>query len=242
MSFFRYFPETDYYFGEEELPDRFRNIAVYAEVIDEIRNNIGFYQDYTIAPGERPDQVSFKFYGTAQYHWTFWLMNDNIREQGWPLANQDIVQKAQTAHPLTTITTRNTLTDKMLTYQILTGNTSGATGYIEYRHLDLGQLHVEVTSGTFLNGEIISSVNANDEVETITATSVGPEYLAAHHYEDANGDYADFDPTVGPGALLTEVSHLDRYINFNENLRQIRVIKPSVINQVTKAFREAIRN
>jgi hypothetical protein len=243
MSFFTYFPTVDYYFGDEERPDRFRNIAVYAEVIDEIRNNVAFYQDYYIKEYERPDQVSFKFYKTPNYHWTFYLMNDNIRERGWPLTNREILDKAQKDYSLVTITTRSTLTDKMIPYQILTGSSSGATAYVEYRDLDLGQLHVEMTSTTsFIAGETITSLNADGELESITAFSIGSEYLSAHHYENAAGEYVDIDPLVGPGALLTEVTHLDRYITLNDELKTIRIIKPEQITQVAKAFREAIRN
>ena len=50
------------------------------------------------------------------------------------------------------------------------------------------------------------------------------------------------DPAVGPGALLTEVTHLDRYIKDNDNLKQIKVVKPDLINQVVSLFKQAINS
>jgi hypothetical protein len=240
MSYFRYFPRVDYTFGDETMPDRFENISIYADIIDQIRNNIAFYEDYYIQDGERPDQVSYTLYDTPDFHWTFYLMNDKIREQGWPLSNREIYEKAQLDFPQTTLTTRTILTDRFKIGQTITGNTSAATGTIDHRHLDLGQLVLSNVSGTFTDGEIVSSVNANDVVETITVTSTSPEYLSAHHYENSTGETVDIDPTVGPGALLTEITYTDRYTTFNENLKQIRVIKPSVMTNVAKSFREAV--
>jgi len=242
MNYFKYFPLTAYGFGNETQPDVFRNITVYAEVIDEIRNNLAFYNDYHIQEFERPDQVSQKLYGTPNYHWTLWLMNDNIREQGWPLSNREINERILETYPHKVITTKTTLTDRFIVGQTLTGNSSGATGTIHHRHLDLGQLVVNNATGTFRAGEIISSTNADGDVETITVTSFEDEYNSAHHYEDANGNYVDIDPTVGPGAQLTEVTYFDRYFQMNEDLKQIRVIKPNNIIEVVNAFREAIRS
>ena len=242
MSLFRYFPTIEYLFGDEKTPDRFRDISIYADVFDELRNNIAFYQNYTIKEFERPDQVSYKFYNTAEYHWTFYLMNNHIRERGWPLTNRELIAKAAIDYPLLTMTTRTTLIGKFQVGQTVTGNTSGATGTINSRRHDLGQVILSNVSGSFTAGEVVSSTNADEEIETITATSTSLEYNAAHHYTNAAGEWVDIDPAVGPGALLTEVTHLDRFVENNDELKEIRVIKPSVVNDVVKAFREAIRS
>lgn len=240
MSYFRYFPQSFYKFGEEQTTEIFPNISVYADILDEIRDNISFYDTYIIQENSRPDQVSYDLYGTPQYHWTFYLMNTKLREQGWPLSNKELIEKVQSDRELVVVTTRNSLNGVMLPYQIVRGSSSGTTGYVEYRNLDLGQLTIEVTEGTtFVAGETITS-DTVDGLQLITAASVSPEYLAAHHYEDANGVTVDIDPTVGPGALLTEVTHLDRYIRINDDLKSIKVIKPDVIRDVVKSFREAV--
>lgn len=240
MSYFRYFSDVDYIFGDEKLPDLFQNIAIYSNIFDEVKNNIAFYQDYYIQETERPDQVSYFLYGTSTLHWTFYLMNDKLREQGWPLSNYEVVEKAKRFYQQTTITTRTKLTDKFKVGQTISGSSSIATGTIDHRHLDLGQLVVKDITGTFTPGETINSINANGVLESIVLFSVTPEYLSAHHYENASGEVVDIDPEVGPGFQLTEITYLDRYVNQNESLKQIKVIKPSAINSVINAFREAV--
>jgi hypothetical protein len=240
MSYFRYFPDEFYNFGDGDTSEIFANLSVYAEVVDEIKDNIAFYDDYYIQEGERPDQVSHKIYGTPDYHWTFYLMNTKIRERGWPLTNQELLAKALSDYDHTAITVKANLSTQFLVGQTINGSSSGATGIIDHRHIDLGQLYVNVQSGTFIAGETITSTNANGDLELLIADSVVIEYLSAHHYEDANGVYTDIDPEVGPGAQLTEITNLDRYVRLNDELKQIRIIKPKVINSVVRSFREAI--
>ena len=84
-NFFRFFPVVDYKFGTNGGTDQFENISIYANVVDQVVNNVAAYQEYYLLPGERPDQVSQKLYNTPNYHWTFFLMNDTLRESGWPL-------------------------------------------------------------------------------------------------------------------------------------------------------------
>jgi hypothetical protein len=58
---------------------------------------------------------------------------------------------------------------------------------------------------------------------------------------DADGIWTDVDPYSAPSVLLTPVTYLDRYQTANDELRRIKVIKRSAINQVAKAYQEALR-
>lgn len=211
MSYFEFFPDTSYRFGDEANPDTFENIAIYADVIDQIKENVAFYYDYTIEEFERPDQLSQKLYGTPIYHWTFFLLNNNIRERGWPISNEELLEKAIELYPNTTLTTRTQITslNPSLTtdsiFQVgrtVSGNSSGATGTIVARNLNIGQIIINNVVGTFADGESISSVAENGDVQTIVLESSSLEYNAAHHYENTSGEEVDIDPTVGPSAFL----------------------------------------
>jgi len=240
MSYFRYFPLVNYKFGDETLPDAFQNISLYSNVVDEIKNNIAFYQDYYIPENERPDQTSYFLYETPTLHWTFFLMNDKLRQRGWPISNYNLIEKAKKDYSLTTLTTRSKLTDKFKVGQTIIGNSSGTTAMINYRRLDLGQIIISQASGSFIPGESIVSTNSEGSTEQITLLSSSPEYLAAHHYENVSGEVVDIDPELGPGSMLTEVTHLDRLIEQNEDLKQIRIIKTNAISTVVSTFREAV--
>jgi hypothetical protein len=69
---------------------------------------IDFYNYYDIVD-ERPDQLSFKLYGDVSYYWTFYLLNDNIRRQGWPVKQVELDAWIKKRYFRTVITTRDSL-------------------------------------------------------------------------------------------------------------------------------------
>lgn len=240
MAYFYNFPKTLYRFGNEETVTAFQDISAYVDIIDQIKDDINFYRFYTILDGDRPDVVSYKIYGTPFYYWSFFLLNDNLKMQGWPLSNSATVEKAQEDFPNTTITTTADLTGVFLPGQVVAGSTSGATGTIIKRRLDFGQLIIE-GSHEFVSGEIITST-VNDIVQTVTLSAASEEYNSVHHYENSEGNYVDVDPAVGNAALFTEVTFLDRYIASNDELKTIKVIKPNSFSGIVSAFNSALRS
>ena len=243
MNYFKNFPVTAYAFGEETLPDIFRDITIYVSIIDDIKDNVAFYNDYHIQEFERPDQVSNNLYGTVDYYWTFWLMNDKLRARGWPLTNRDINARLLKDYPLDTLTTKSYILESFKIGQTVTGQTSGATGTIEHRHVNLGQLVLKNASGTFTSGENVVSTNADGELETIVAFEYAKEYNSAHHYKNGN-EYQDVVTSSGtfdPGSY-TKVTYTDYLFDQNDELRQIKVIKPENIIEITNAYREALRS
>ena len=80
--FFKNFDIIDYRFGDNEPPVLFNNITQYVDMVDQLKDNVSFYNKYTIVAGERPDTLAYELYGNTDYYWTFYLMNDHIRESG----------------------------------------------------------------------------------------------------------------------------------------------------------------
>jgi len=234
--FFSNFPQVLYRFGDEVDFNAFQNISAYVEVLDQVKNNSSLYVKHTILDGERPDVLSQKLYNQSRFHWTFYLMNDKIRRQGWPLGYDELVLKAQKDYPNKTLVTRDLIFEKFSVGDTVTGIGSGATATVLRRNLDLGQIIVKPTNNyTFNNGELIS-----DGTDQVTLTSVSEEYNSAHHYENASGKTVDIDPEVGPGVLLTEITHLGRYEAANEELKDIIVISPSQISEVARIYDQAM--
>jgi hypothetical protein len=71
---------------------------------------------------------------------------------------------------------------------------------------------------------------------------VSEEYNSVHHYENSDGQYVDIDPAVGNAALFNEVTFLDRYIASNDELKTIKIIKPTSLNGIVSAYTEALRS
>ena len=166
MPFFTNFPRVNYKFGDEFEPSLFQNLTAYIDIIDRVKDDINFYEKYYIRDNMRPDALSYEIYGTPDYYWTFWLINDNLRQQGWPLSEQEIFSLGRQYYPNTVIsTTRNMANEFFKGDIIVAGNLTNPDfkAKILEKNLDLGQLVVK---------PII-------EVRTISVTNGGSGYTTA---------------------------------------------------------------
>lgn len=86
MSFFTQFPKIQYDINangtKTEITDIFRHVDVNESFID----NITTYTWYEIKEGERPDVVSNRLYGSPDYYWTFFVLNESLKQglNTWP--------------------------------------------------------------------------------------------------------------------------------------------------------------
>ena len=159
MAFFRNFPLLNYNFGNETDTAIFQNISAYIDLIDQVANDASFYTYYTILDGDRPDTVSYKLYNTTDYYWTFYLLNENIRLQGWPLTVQELITSSREFYPNIVITTEDEIATRFkIGDTALQGTITNPTakGEIIERNIDLGQIIVrpvvEVRSIAVTNG------------------------------------------------------------------------------------------
>tara|TARA_R110000765_G_scaffold9042_5_gene28593 strand:- start:5501 stop:7345 length:1845 start_codon:yes stop_codon:yes gene_type:complete len=91
-AFFKQFPNTtlDIYGdgSQYKMTDIFRS----ADVTDTKLDDLTTYIDHVITDGERPDVVSQRLYGDPNYHWTFFVVNDWLKEGmiRWPLSEVQV--------------------------------------------------------------------------------------------------------------------------------------------------------
>ena len=170
---------------------------------------------------ERPDTLSYKLYGTTDYYWTFYLLNDSIREGGWPLSGADLQAKALIDYPNRVITTTSDISSTFLPNETLIGLTSTSTGKILKRYLDLGQIVVNSPNNFNVNELIRTST---DEITTVSVYTETTQYNSVHHYEDANGNWVDINPFTQSISGLISVTYLDRMIIRNDELKTIKSI------------------
>lgn len=238
MAYFKSFPKINYNFNGESAVAV--NLTAYAEVMDDVRLSASFYQDYHISNGERADNVAFSLYNDPQLHWVLYLMNPKLREQGWPVSHTDLVKLVKKNHPNTTLVIRADMTTRLHVGSVIKGFTSEAVGTIVYKNLDLGQLTVE-TDGTFVAEELIKDVASGEVYSDFTVDTVVAEHLSAHHYT-RNGEYVDINPYEPIPEDVIKTTFLDEYEKTNDDLKQIRIIKPSSITTVVSAFNKAIKS
>ena len=254
-DYFNKFSRVDYIFGDEYFAkgggdtalELMQNLTSYVEVIDSVKQNASFYSKYQILEGDRPDQVSQKIYGTPNYHWTFYIMNDNLRASGWPLTNNELERKYKRDFPHQFIQTTSDLTSVFTVDQIVVGSQSGTAGRCLRRYLDNGVLIVNTTS-SYTAGETVNNVTAAELKtgqrtglpESATVVATGDEYNAPYYYIDASKNRVDIDPSVGPGAQLTPITFADYYIEQNDALKLINVIRPDAINEIVNTYFQAL--
>jgi len=185
MSYFTNYPTVNYKFGNEQSSTKVQDIGAYVDLIDRVKDDISYYEEYNLRNGDRPDQVSNYLYGSPDYYWTFFLLNDDLKMRGWPLTQSRISDKAKEEYPNITLSTRANLSTQFLVGSAIQGQTSGVTGKILRRRPDMGQIIVEktATNQTFTGTPDTSSnldialttentfVNSSDWVITNTTTN-----------------------------------------------------------------------
>ena len=95
MAYFNNFASIDYDFDGTGINRTIKNLAQYSTIISKNIDNVAFYSYYNIQDGERPDNVSEKLYGTPNYYWTFFIVNDFLRDgytSSWPLSYRNFAK------------------------------------------------------------------------------------------------------------------------------------------------------
>jgi len=249
MSYFRYFPKDFYTFGNEERPDYVQNLSIYVDIVDQAKNTISFYRDYYIQDGERPDQISYKLYDTPNYHWTLFLMNDKLKQYGWPLKKEDVLLKVKNDFSGKIITTYSPLfvggESLFRVGDIFENLDQTKFGVVTERDVNKGYIQFTETVGTFTAGDVIKTL---DQDPTITINSVIEKYESIKHYTNPAGEILQLsvDEQTGglqePAANLTPLNYIDYYLQRNEDLKQIKVIRQEAINELAQLFREALQS
>ena len=248
-QFFQNFPLVSYNFGTEVDPAVFQNISAYIKIIDELKDNIAFYTTVHIQDYDRPDNFSYKLYGTTEFYWTFYYLNDDVRESGWPIPQQDLLPKAKLDYPHQTVLTTADISKTFLPGHTVKGASSGSTGTVIKRYLDLGQIIIDSPNNFDAGENITPAINGVEQTaDFIVVTSNVEQYNSVHHYEDASKDYVDLGLVPsGNGtasypslALKTPVTYFDRILAKNDSLKEIKVLKPEVAAQIKTEFNKLL--
>ena len=68
------------------LPDILRRVKLRSS----LSSSRFVFDKYNVKEGEKPEDVAFKYYGDAQYHWVIMVVNNiTDRYYGWPMTQPD---------------------------------------------------------------------------------------------------------------------------------------------------------
>ena len=255
-NFFNNFPLVEYLFGDDvEQTALFQNISAYINIIDELSDDVSFYNTITIGENERSDTVSFRLYDTTEFYWTFYYLNDHIRESGWPLTVQELYKQVKIDYPNRVVVTNSPMHDILLPGTPVRGSQSSTVGTVVKRNLDMGQLIIRAGDNFNAQSSVGSSfeeiVDISDGAELtskVTSISESAQYDAIHHYENSKGEYQFLTPNTGGGGVNLSVgsdwlpvTYWERYEAKNFALRQIKVLTPNVARQVQAEFNKLLK-
>jgi hypothetical protein len=233
--YFQEFPITKYdlYFNKQlsDVTDIFRIV----KVKNRFKDDITFYNFYDIQDGERPDVVSQKLYGSPEYYWTFFMINDSLVNYyaDWPLSNTDLQVMIDKKYEGTVLTTSEDFSTKFIRNTAIQGLKSGARANVISKDSNNGTIYIEPISGVFLPNEIVRDELTND---FITIDGLREFKYAIHHYEDANGNY------VNKSISATPITNEEYEFNLNDAKAKIKTIRPAYIRSIADQFIEQINS
>ena len=273
MAFFKQFPKVEYDFNRQgvimNMVDIYRSVRPLQNFVDDT----AAYVFYEIRNGERPDIISNKLYGNQNFYWTFFVVNEALHDglQVWPMSQEDLftyIEREYEGYAITTnpVITRDsdglivahenslagsvpgTTTGKFQLGETITGGTSGATGTLVKKDLDLNQLIVQNVTGAFLGDPTVVPTNLTERITGSTSGDFVDSYQAykyadAPHHWFLQGDKEE--KVVTNGAYITggeETSDITFKSNravveeINDERSRIRVIAPSYIEQFADQF------
>ena len=93
MSYFSQFPLMAYDMAGNKVYKLLPNILRRVKLRAGLRSGAFLFDNYDVKDGERPEDIAFKWFGDAEYHWII-LMTNNITDRyyQWPLSQPQFAE------------------------------------------------------------------------------------------------------------------------------------------------------
>lgn len=242
MGYFVNFPTTDYDINGDGVLDNLVNLTAVAKISDELIANASYYDMVTIQDGERPEQLSYRLYGSTEYYWTFLMINSGINNiwNDWPKSSSQLLEYCERKYEGVAAMTE----DSLFTLNEITGDystkfeigeqvtaPSGALATIRGIHRNNNYLVLDVISGEFEStGETIYGTSSQDSIACSSILSAA--YAPKYHIDTSTGV-----PTQQRSAGTYAFTNLDFETMLNDQNRLIKVIKPTHIADIAAEFK-----
>ena len=264
MSYFRQFPKLPYDFDRNGIQQTVVDIYRSARPLKAFLDDLNAYSFYEIKNGERPDIVSQRLYGTTQYYWTFFVINDFLHDglAAWPMSQEKLHAYMAQEYEGVVITTNpyvdetgdigvissypNSLSGRFQLGEIVTGTTSGATGILVKKNLDMNQLVLQTVVGSFIGSSAPGPSNATESITGLLSDDSVNTY-DVYKYIDAPHNYyrtddpdkrvqtnAIFIPGGEPSGELSFHTHRNHLFTSNEARSKMRVVDPKYISRLCR--------
>lgn len=252
--YFKNLPLTSYNF-QDDPNSRTLVVDIFRQVRADMRiDDANAYTFYEIQENERPDQVSWKFYDTPEYFWTFFLINDHLWDglHSWPKEYNELQDYIADKYTKTFITgylnagytgsNHLVLDQEWVVGETITGNLTGHTAEISEIDTFMNRLEIINATGDFAQDEyIMGSTSGGRWVRSQPYDfSVEEQINAAHHYEDIDGMEIPRTLFSKGETEVFEVTHREYERRLNDDRQQIRVLKRDLVEDFARAYKKLI--
>jgi hypothetical protein len=228
--YFKSFPYTYYSLDDASTVQVVTNITTRIALSEEVKNNLGLYDEYDIKDGETPELLADKFYGNPEQHWLILHYNEIIDPRfDWPLdtnnLNRYVASKYANVNAVHHYEDANGNYANGNVYLIsssdfsefnvndaITNITNVGTGYINQK-ISSSNVRVTVTTGGFISGDRIKNTSNTNSSANITST------------------------VVLSGTPITNYTYED---DINESKRRIKILKASYVDAVVNDFKKKL--
>jgi|TARA_B110000858_G_C17795189_1_gene472036 hypothetical protein len=213
MSYFSLFPKIGYDYNREGVIQNVVNIFRHVRPVQNYIDNLAAYKNYSIRNGERPDIVSQRLYGTPDYHWTFFVVNDFLHDgiSVWPMSQENLFEYIATEYNGVAIETRpdvkyntdggiedfrDSLAGRFKVGESVIGGISNATGTLTKKDLYNNQLIIQNVTGSFIGdgvGNNRETINGLTSTDTVSSWKVWDYAEAPHHWFGGSGYVSEID-------------------------------------------------
>ena len=228
--YFKSFPYTFYSLDNTTTVQVVTNITNRVALSDEVKNNLGLYDEYDIKDGETPELVADKFYNNSELHWLVLHYNEIIDPRfDWPLDTNNL--NRQVAGKYTDVNATHHFEDANGNYtngnayilssnaftnfsvnDVITNNTNNGVGYITQKNSS-SNVRITITTGGFKTGDqILKSSNTSNRAN-ITST------------------------VILSGTPVTNFTFEDE---INESKRRIKILKAPYVDAVVNDFKKKL--
>jgi len=265
MSFFKQFPKISYDFDRNGVLQNVVNIYKSVRPLKAFEDNLNTYTFYEVKNGERPDIVSQRLYGSTRFYWTFFILNDFLHDglAAWPMSQEKLQKYMANEYSGIVINTnpqiqrdsdqsiidhRNSLAGRFTLGETITGGTSGATGTLHKKDVDLNQIVLKNVTGTFLGdgGGVSESLTGGTSNDSVGTYEVFKYIDAPHHYYrtddpdqrlQTNAVFIEGGVQSGQLSYDTNRAYLE---NTNELRSKLKVVDPKYIRQFADEFEDML--
>jgi hypothetical protein len=270
MSFFKLFPKVGYDLNNTGVLQNVVNIYRSVRPLREFIDDVSAYTFYEIKNGERPDIISQRLYGTPDYYWTFFIINEYLHDglASWPMSQEDLQEYMRTEYDGFAITTKpvirrntdqliidheNSLSGRFTLGETLTGSSNSATGTLTKKNSDLNQLIVQNCTGSFIGDpdavpnttEVVTGGTSEDSVDTYRVykfIDAPYHYFVEDDIEQRVADNGIFIKGATAESNLSFITNRAHLEASNDERSQMRVISPEYISQFVDKFEELLNN